>query len=359
MADIPANTSTKAVLEGANSNLGTFSGELETPGDHDWLKLDLEAGTTYEFYLCFLNTGSATLGDSTISLRNAAGAELDSDDDGGVGLNSFLSFAVTTTGTYFIDIGENANNNTGSYSLFVSKSFSTTNTQLTPSNDDYTGLANERIIGGAGADKIDIGAGIIALGEQGNDIITGNASTNFISGGLGDDTLDGGDGFDHLFGDAGNDVISGGNGGDELRGGAGNDILVGGADDDVLFGGAGKDFLTGGADGPEGDSFVFASRAESKAGAARDVIVDFAETVDQIWLVDIDAKTGTGNQAFKFIGTAHFHEKAGELRYVKHDAVAAINDKTIIQGDVNGDGKADFEIQLAGIHVLHKGDFIL
>jgi Ca2+-binding RTX toxin-like protein len=339
--------------------LGTFSGQLETPGDHDWIRVELDAGFTYEFYLCFLNTGSATLGDSTISLRNAAGIELDSNDDGGVALNSFVSFPVIADGTYFIDIGESANNNTGSYSLFVSKSFSTTNKQLTSSNDDYTGLANERILGGAGADKIDIGAGVIALGEQGNDIITGSTSGDFISGGLGDDTIDGGNGFDDLFGDAGNDVIFGGTGGDDLRGGAGNDILGGGADDDFLWGGPGKDFLTGGADGEFGDNFVFNSRAESKKGAARDVIVDFAETIDLIWLGDIDAKTGPGNQAFKFIGTTNFHHKAGELRYVKHDAIATINDKTIIQGDVNGDGKADFEIELSGLHVLHKGDFLL
>jgi Ca2+-binding RTX toxin-like protein len=355
MTDIPANTTTKAVLEG-NSLLGTYSGQLETPGDHDWIRVDLLAGHTYEFYLCFLNTGSASVGDATINLRNGAMNFVTTNDDGGVGLNSFLSLNVALTETWFINIGESNDNNTGSYSLFVSEPFGTTNKELDTSNEVYTGLANERILGGTGADRIDIGAGIDALGEQGNDIITGNAAGNFISGGLGDDTLGGDDGADFLFGDAGNDVISGGNQSDTIRGGAGNDILNGDAGSDFLIGGLGKDYQTGGVDA---DLFSFASLAESKRGAARDVIVDFAETVDTINIVAIDAKAGAGNQAFKFISTAHFHDKAGELRYVKHNASAIINDKTIIQGDINGDGKADFEIELSGLHALHAADFFL
>ena len=111
-----------------------------------------------------------------------------------------LTFPVITGGTYFIDVGENTNIFTGAYSLFVAQSFGTTSKFLNVGNDDYAGLANERIVGGQGADTINIGAGQDALGEQGNDIITGNASTNFISGGLGEDTIDGGNGDDFLFG---------------------------------------------------------------------------------------------------------------------------------------------------------------
>jgi Ca2+-binding RTX toxin-like protein len=279
------------------------------------------------------------------------------DDDGGVGLNSFLSFGpLVNNETFFIDIGEKANNNTGSYSLLVVDALGTTKKELNTSNEVYTGLANERIIGGTGADTIDIGTGRDALGEQGNDIITGNAANNIISGGLGDDTLSGGDGADFLFGDAGNDVISGGNQSDNIHGSAGNDILNGNAGGDFFSGGLGKDFQTGGG---EADLFIFSSRAESRRGAARDVITDFADGIDTINLLTIDAKTGAGNQAFKFIGVQHFHHKAGELRFFKHDTAAIINDKTIVQGDVNGDGKADFEIELSGLHVLTATDFFL
>jgi Ca2+-binding RTX toxin-like protein len=362
MTDIPANTSTKAALEAVSGPdgalFGTFSGDVETPGDHDWIKVELAAGQTYEFYLCFLNTGSASTGDATLSLRDETGTIVATATNGGVNTNDLLSFPVITGGTYFIDVGENSGIFTGTYSLFVAQSFGTTNKLLNVGNDDFTGLtANERIVGGQGADTINIGTGQDALGEQGNDIITGNASTNFISGGLGDDTIDGGNGDDFLFGDSGNDVITGGAGGDTILGGAGSDILDGSAGADGLRGGPGKDFLTGGSDQ---DIFDFSSLADSKRGASRDVITDFVPAFDQISVFGIDANTHKGgNQTFHFIGLQHFHHKAGELRYFEHHDVVAINERTVIQGDVNGDGKADFEIQLSGLHVLHATDFLL
>ena len=117
MTDILASVKTQAVLEGGFADLGSFSGQLEKPGDHDWIKVTLEAGTTYQFFASFLNTGSYTTGDSTLALRDSTGAELAFSDDGGVGYNSYLSYQITTSGTYFIDIGEYNNNDTGDYGL--------------------------------------------------------------------------------------------------------------------------------------------------------------------------------------------------------------------------------------------------
>ena len=59
------------------------------------------------------------------------------------------------------------------------------------------------------------------------------------------------------------------------------------------------------------------------------------------------------DQAFKYIGAAVFSHHAGELHEVR------FANKTIVEGDTNGDGKADFQIELSGHINLVKGDFIL
>jgi Ca2+-binding RTX toxin-like protein len=133
--------------------------------------------------------------------------------------------------------------------------------------------------------------------------------------------------------------------------------LDGRASDDILTGGLGKDMLSGGIGA---DTFDFNSKLESKKGALRDVITDFDKGVDDIDLAGIDAKSGVaGNQTFKFIANHNFHHKKGELHYVKHNEPGAAHDKTIIEGDTNGDGKADFQIELSGLIKLTAGDFAL
>ena len=332
MPDIPRNTKTNAVLD-LNTGIqlaGSFSGRLEKVGDHDWVRVELVAGQTYDFYLSVLETGSLVSGDSTLSLRNAGGNEVAFNDDGGGGEtpNSVLSYTPTVGGSFFVDIGEYGNNQTGTYSLFVAAAPGTADKFLSVGNDTYTGVNVARILGGHGDDTITIGAARDALGEQGNDIINGNSFFNLISGGLGNDVIDGAGGNDVLLGDAGNDTVSGGSGHDLLRGGTGKDSLTGGADDDI---------------------FKFSALADSKRGASRDVITDFSRVDgDTIDLGDIDARTGAGDQAFHLIGTSGFHHVAGELRYAHH----------LLQGDVNGDGVADFEVHVNAAH-LAKGDFVL
>ena len=352
MADISADITTKAVLEGGYSTFGSFSGQLEKPGDHDWIKVTLEAGKTYGFFASFLNTDSFTTGDSTLSLRDATGAELKFMDDGGVGFNSYLSYNITISGTYFIDIGELNNNNSGNYGLYM-----TVPGLLelqSDGNDVENNIAflNHTVVGGKGADYLQAGSDpCTLLGEQGNDILIGRDSGDYISGGLGHDTIAGAAGGDILFGDAGDDDMSGDEGNDELYGSSGNDIMDGGSGGDVLFGASGRDVMTGGS---ENDQFVFTSLSDSKKGANRDVITDFSQVDgDFINLSGIDAKTGGSDNAFKFIGTHVFHHKAGELHCVQK------GDFQIVEGDVNGDGKPDFQIEVHGGGPLHATDFVL
>ncbi|MBM3543113.1 MAG: calcium-binding protein [Alphaproteobacteria bacterium] len=229
---------------------------------------------------------------------------------------------------------------------------------------DQTNTAGSAIIKAPNVPTI-IKGGPQAFGDQlfggsANDQITGGINDDILRGNGGNDTLDGGSGNDTLRGDAGKDIIKGGSGNDALRGddandtldgGSGNDTLRGDAGKDILVGGKGLDILTGGFDA---DRFDFNDISETKSGNNRDTIKDFSRGQnDKIDLEDIDANTKNGgNQKFSFIGVDKFSGKAGELRYNDHGS------KVTIQGDVNGDGKVDFEIRV-DVGSLVKGDFIL
>jgi hypothetical protein len=147
---------------------------------------------------------------------------------------------------------------------------------------------------------------------------------------------------DTIYGMGGNDTISGAGGADIIDGGSGNDTITGGLGADELTGGVGA------------DKFVYNSAAESGAGAS-DVIKDFSRSQgDKINLNAIDANVNVGgNQNFQFIGTAAFSHVAGQLRFEQ------VNGSTFVSGDVNGDGVADFLIQLEGLVPLISSDFVL
>ena len=150
----------------------------------------------------------------------------------------------------------------------------------------------------------------------------------------GDDEITGSDEADVLFGWAGNDVIDGGGGADEIAGGKGADKLTGGLGPDV---------------------FVFLKTSDSTSKASgRDTILDFDRAEgDVIDLSAIDAKKGGGDNRFSFIKKADFDGHKGELRFDAKKGGA------LVQGDTNGDGKADFTLFVAGLSKLKADDFEL
>jgi Ca2+-binding RTX toxin-like protein len=169
----------------------------------------------------------------------------------------------------------------------------------------------------------------------GDALVVGYASGTDI----GNDTLIG---IENAIGGLGSDVIIGSRYSNVLDGEGGRDVLIGEGGRDFLLGGAGA------------DDFVYLSAADSRRGSRRDVIEDFQRRADDIDLSALDASLDrAGNQAFKWIGSKAFTGKAGELHYVKKAGFI------LVEGDIDGNGKADFQIQLDDIAAIGKGDFIL
>ncbi len=225
---------------------------------------------------------------------------------------------------------------------------------------------NDRLYGYGGNDVLDGGTGSDRMdGGKGNDLYVVNTTGDVVSeqaqGGtdtvkasvtwrlgshLENLTLTGSSNLTGIGNEAANKIV-GNAGNNRLSGGSGNDVISGGGGNDVISGGLGTDALRGNAGA---DRFVFASTTEAGRGSTRDVIRDFAHRVDHIDLSAMDAKTDvSGNQVFRFIGSNGFSDRAGELRYASG----------IVSGDVDGDGRADFQIGIGNHATLTQADFIL
>ncbi|HEX7929845.1 MAG TPA: M10 family metallopeptidase C-terminal domain-containing protein, partial [Sphingomicrobium sp.] len=151
---------------------------------------------------------------------------------------------------------------------------------------------------------------------------------------------------------SGNDSVTGFSTADSLAGGAGSDTISGLDGTDTIVGGAGNDRLTGGS---SADRFVFTAASDATVSATPEIITDFSQGSDKIDLTGIDANVITsGDQAFAWIGTAAFSNVAGQLRY----ATTPSGSRTI-WGDVDGDGVADFQLQVTGSITFQASDFLL
>lgn len=221
-------------------------------------------------------------------------------------------------------------------------------------------------LAGEGADRVYSSLSSYTLGDNlenltlsgsGGSSGMGNALNNQLVGNSGANQLSGADGNDVIDAGAGADTLQGGAGGDALYGRGGSDVIDGGDGNDTLVGSTGADLMTGGGGA---DVFDFDTAADSAATAA-DQILDFMQGFDRIDLATIDAQAGsTTNEAFRLIGQAAFSGGLGELRYQIYDLAGTADDRTVVQGDVNGDGVADFEITLTGRLVsLQASDFTL
>lgn len=172
-----------------------------------------------------------------------------------------------------------------------------------------------------------------ALGGSGNDVMIGNQAANY------------------MFGAAGNDDIQGVSGNDTLAGGTGNDVIRGGTGANVIYGNAGYDRLYANSDvtltDNAVDTFVFSTASDSTATSSRDIIYGFTSGQDKIQLSGMDANTAVaGDQAFT-------HASHTNGLWITADA-----NGWILNGDVNGNGLADFQIQLWGVTAMSWADII-
>ena len=159
MADIPGNATTTATLEtNLRGGIGTFSGQLETFEDHDWIRVSLTAGVTYDFSAALQILGAPD-GDSQLRLHDASGAVVAENDDNGVSLNSYLSFQPTVSGTYYLDVFSHAGGQRGAYSVLMTDLGAGANVFFSGSNDSYAAHPDERVVAGAGDDHIDLAVG--------------------------------------------------------------------------------------------------------------------------------------------------------------------------------------------------------
>ncbi|CAN0338364.1 unnamed protein product, partial [Phaeothamnion confervicola] len=188
-------------------------------------------------------------------------------------------------------------------------------------------------------------------------VVLGSGASTATLLGVGSINATGNSAANALVGNRGANTLAGVDGNDKLLGALGNDKLLGGNGIDILTGGGGKDQLTGGSDR---DVFDFNSLAESGAtSSTRDLIRDFLHGTDRIDLSTLDAVSGGSDNAFRFIGKSAFSGVAGQLHFVLFNESGTSLDHTVIEGDVNGDARADFQIDLTGLIGLTTADLIL
>ena len=111
------NTTTTCSVSPGSS----VTGNIEVASDVDYFRLSVTSGLTYQIDMEGSPTSMGTLADPFIRLRDATVNSIDSDDNGGTGLNARLTWTADRTGTVYLLASENSRpSETGTYTLTVS-----------------------------------------------------------------------------------------------------------------------------------------------------------------------------------------------------------------------------------------------
>ena len=127
--DVPDN-----VLSTATAQPGAmFESQINHAGDNDWVKLIVEANSTYAFDLLGAGSGKAALSDGRLRIYTEDGALIRGDDNSGAGNDARILYRTTTETTLWASVSGDEGS-TGTYDLRVRKMF----------NDTYDPYASEQ-----------------------------------------------------------------------------------------------------------------------------------------------------------------------------------------------------------------------
>ena len=373
---------------------------VEKPGEGtDEVDTSLSSYTLPDNVEKLVYTGVAQAVSGAGGLVGRATSQIDPTNMAGASITSAIAYppTMTATATAFTATG-NAGDN-----IIVGSTSGANHLYGMAGNDTLTGGGgNDVLDGGAGADRMSGGLGddhyyidnpgdiVTEAANGGYDTVTsslsyaltanvealqltgtaaiegkGNALDNVLTGNDASNVLQGMDGNDQLFGQGGNDILAGNSGDDQIHGGDGADVLMGVDGNDVLYGDAGNDVLSGGGGrdvmygGAGADRFVFAPGDFAAVPPGKASVTGYADLIADFSHADGDHIDFTplqkliGNRHLTFMGSKAFDGHAGEIRV---DAYHGFYDVT---GDLDGDGKADFHLNVVSSTALVASDFLL
>jgi Ca2+-binding RTX toxin-like protein len=101
---------------------GVKQGEIQTPGDVDYFKIDLDSGANYQLQVSGLGGGGGILSDPALRIFSETGELIEYADDGGTGTDTLTYFSPSSTGTYYFEVSSDDNTSQGTYSVSISQS---------------------------------------------------------------------------------------------------------------------------------------------------------------------------------------------------------------------------------------------